>query len=87
MNQEKFLERLFTKINNYLKTIKDSGVVNYTPGSSLFKEITADLSNGDQDEDKIFEEIDTYLKYALKTTHPQFNNQLNAGFVMPAHTF
>jgi len=84
MNQEKFLERLFTKTNNYLKDIKDSGVVNYTSGSSLFKEIKADLSIGDQDEDKIFEEIDTYLKYALKTTHPQFNNQLNAGFVMPA---
>ncbi len=85
MIEEKLLDQLFTKVQDYLNIDKDSPVVNYIGGSSLTKDNYSDIdTNGHNSSAKLFEDVDYYLKYALNTNHPQFNNQLNGGFVPPA---
>ena len=60
---------------------KDIHVLNYISGDDLLAQENFDLpEKGSSDEDLLLEEIKKYLKYSVRTSHPQFNNQLNGGF-------
>lgn len=67
-------------IETYLKEnkSKDTPVVNYRSGNDLKKELNLTLSEEPCEYDGILSEVKNYLKYGVRTSHPQFNNQLSA---------
>lgn len=58
---------------------KDVPAIEYLKPWALEKELNLHIEDQPVN-DEVFSEITKYLKYSLRTTHPQFNNQLNAGF-------
>lgn len=85
INQDNW-QKLFTIINQYLLENEnpDVPVINYHKATELQEILNLSIPNEKQNEDIVFEEIEKYLKYSQRTGHPQFNNQLFAGFNVPA---
>ncbi len=85
MENKQILQRLAQIIDGYLErsTGDISSVVEYQKPSDLEKKILRDIPpKGDIS--VIFESIRNYLKYSVRTNHPQYFNQLWGGFSMPA---
>lgn len=72
--------KLVKKIEVYFaeNTLDTTPVVNYLNAKELAKEI--DFNFGDEQTRTIDQLINDYLKFAVRTTHPNYNNQLNGGF-------
>ncbi len=73
-NIEETLKKLISYINE--NEDKNTPVINYKSASELSDLVDFKLSSSNQDLNKL---IDDYLKYSVRTSHPQFNNQLWAG--------
>ncbi|MAX65665.1 MAG: pyridoxal-dependent decarboxylase [Bacteriovoracaceae bacterium] len=75
-------DKLTEIVENYLEENKDhkTPVVRYEPATKLKSLLNLNLDENGVAEDLLLEEIKKYLKYSVRTTHPQFNNQLNGGF-------
>lgn len=58
---------------------KSTPVINYESAKSLKTLLNLELNENGVDHNLILEEISKYLRYSARTTHPQFNNQLQAG--------
>ncbi len=58
----------------------DTPVVNYHRASELKELLNLELSEAGADNSTVMHEIKNYLKYSVRTSHPQFNNQLYGGF-------
>ena len=74
--------KLVDIIESYLEQNQDPNtpVVKYRSATDLKEELGLKISESGADSSEVFEEITKYLEYSVRTTHPQFNNQLNAGF-------
>lgn len=60
-------------------------VVDYVDYSTLQKKLqTTDTNEGAQSWESVWAMVDTYLSYSVKTSHPQYYNQLWAGQSEPA---
>ena len=72
---------LTTLLQNYFEenTKKDTPVVEYASASKLKGLINLSLDKSGASTQELLEEVKNYLKYSVRTTHPQFNNQLQAG--------
>jgi glutamate/tyrosine decarboxylase-like PLP-dependent enzyme len=68
-------------IQEYTKQNSDRAtpVVNYESAKKLKSLLNLNLSQEGVGKDVLLDEIRDYLKYSVRTTHPQFNNQLQAG--------
>jgi len=79
---EKNWSRLYNIISEYLAQNNDpqTPVVNYLSGSKLKEKLELNIGKNAKSEEQVFEKIEEYLKYSQRTSHPQFNNQLYAGF-------
>ncbi len=76
---------LATLMAQYSEQRTTGSVVDYKDYASLQRELQAlDLKEGAQDWGSIWALVDTYLKYSVKTAHPQYFNQLWAGQSEPA---
>lgn len=58
---------------------KSTPVVEYHSAGELKTKLSLKLDEQGCDTQALVEEIKNYLKYSVRTTHPQFNNQLQAG--------
>lgn len=74
-------QELTSLLTEYFEQNKreDCPVVNYQPASSLMSELNLKLDEDGCSHSELFAELKKYLKYSVRTTHPQFNNQLQAG--------
>ena len=68
-------------IQNYINGNYDklTPVVNYEQATKLKEILDLKLSDDGVGHKKLLQEIEKYLKYSVRTSHPQFNNQLHAG--------
>ncbi|MBT4792896.1 MAG: glutamate decarboxylase [Halobacteriovoraceae bacterium] len=73
-------------INTYLQENLDPAtpVINYQSAKELKSTLKLRLDNIGSDRQAVMAEVQNYLKYSVRTTHPQFNNQLNGGFNIEA---
>ncbi len=75
----------WNKVTEILKTYFEENsdpttpVVNYKSGAELQSLIDLKLNNEGVEMLDLLKDIEQYLKYSVRTTHPQFNNQLQAG--------
>ncbi|MCT4642392.1 MAG: pyridoxal-dependent decarboxylase [Bacteriovoracaceae bacterium] len=86
MNKENFWHELISLVEQYLKENqkKSTPVVNYLKGTEVRDHIDLSLNGRPGDYQSILDDVRSYMKYAVRTTHPQFNNQLYGGFSFPA---
>jgi glutamate/tyrosine decarboxylase-like PLP-dependent enzyme len=81
MNNENILTQVFEKLNVYLK--KDT-LINYKTPDELHNAINFSIAEKGVSESEFLALINKYLDYSVNTNHPQFLNQLYAGFNFPA---
>lgn len=74
--------KLVDIIEGYLEENQglETPVVNYKSAQDLKETLNLQLQDEGVDFKEIFAEVKKYLDFSVRTTHPQFNNQLNAGF-------
>lgn len=67
---------------NYLEenSKRDTAVVNYQPGLVLSENFDTQIKSDGVGPDQIFHDIKNYLKFSVRTAHPNFHNQLYGGF-------
>lgn len=70
----KLLKQYFDENN-----LESTPVIDYRSATELKSLLKLTIGNDGADSSAIFGEIENYLKYSVRTTHPQFNNQLQAG--------
>jgi len=80
--RQEFWTELLTIIESYLEQNNDEAtpVLEYHNAVDLKKELDLKLEDHGQGFNEIIGEIKKYLKYSVRTSHPQFNNQLSGGF-------
>lgn len=82
----KVIESLSELLTNYLAendTIK-TPVVEYKNVNDLVKLLNLNLQESEIETSELLAEVKKYLKYSVRTSHPQFNNQLTGGFRIEA---
>ena len=77
----KVWQELTLLIQDYFKENhkKETPVVKYEPATKLKGKLNLKLRDEAANTEELLGEIKNYLKYSVRTTHPQFNNQLQAG--------
>lgn len=86
-NSEKdALARVFDLMNEWISESQDpeAPVIDYHNPEELKKKLALELAPEGSDMDSVVSEIEKYLKYAVKTGHPSYLNQLFGGFNFPA---
>ncbi|MCK4338207.1 MAG: glutamate decarboxylase [Candidatus Aminicenantes bacterium] len=78
-------EKIITIITDYLKETEWDGtpVVNQLSPEKLKKKIDLTLNPKGCTLDELYQFIDSYLKYSVRTGHKQFFNQFWSGFTLP----
>lgn len=88
MEHRKVLSKLFDIIDEYLTENRNPGtpVVNFQDPESLERLIDFSLPDVGVSESDLIDLIENYLKYSVRTGHPQFFNQLYQGFNLAGFT-
>jgi glutamate/tyrosine decarboxylase-like PLP-dependent enzyme len=86
MNKKEFWDIFINKLEGYIEESQkgDVPVVNYIPGKHFEEEVELAIKDEGISYRELLDEVDKYLKYSVRTMHPHFNNQLNAGYNFPA---
>jgi glutamate/tyrosine decarboxylase-like PLP-dependent enzyme len=82
MEQKQVLGKLFEIIDGYLAENQnpDTPVVNYRDPQTLRDQMDFSVPEAGVSDSDLIELIEKYLKYSMRTGHPQFLNQLYQGF-------
>ena len=84
LTDQELIDKMGCFIKGYIsKNTYDYPVVDYHSVNQLKEKIDFSLPDQFGDSKKIFESVELYLKYCVKTGHPQFFNQLWSGFNFP----
>ncbi len=80
------IEKIIPLIIEYLSKGKSRNkpVLNYLDHNTLKRELNLNIKQNGVSFEEIINEIITYLKFSVNTSHSQFFNQLSSGFNMPA---
>lgn len=80
----KILPELFEIIINYIETNfqETENIVDYKSPGELQKELALNISEAGISDSELINEVNTYLKYSVKTGNKQFFNQLYSGFTV-----
>ena len=80
------LAKVFDLMNEWISESRnpDSLILDYQKPEDLKKKLGLNIAPSGADMDEILNEIQNYLKYAVKTAHPGYLNQLFGGFNFPA---
>ena len=83
---KKILRRIFRTIGRYLNKNTSTGttVLNYRSPEELRKKIDLSIDSNGKDNDWLIKILHIYLKYSVRTTHRNFNNQLFSAFNFPS---
>lgn len=84
MNESEIFNRLLTVIETYRASQKEGKVLEYRSPNALAKilDLHAPEKNGDWD--AVFEWVEKYLTYSVKTNHPGFVNRMWVGANLPS---
>ncbi len=85
-DMEQFLHKFIEKIGSYLEgnSLETTPVVEYVKATELEEKIDLSLELKGKSLDDIFSMVEEYLHYSVRTSHPNFANQLYMGFNFPA---
>ncbi len=77
--------RIVDKINQYIAANSERAVpvTSYLHPAELGKKLNLKIPDAGCSQEELYRFIDLYLKYAVRTGHPQFFNQLWSGFTLP----
>ncbi|MDQ7017751.1 MAG: pyridoxal-dependent decarboxylase [Robiginitomaculum sp.] len=84
MPEHDVFDRLFQIMEHYRKTQNDGPVVAYHSPAALREKLSLGRADRPQNYDALFDWVETYLKYAVKTGHKQFWNRMWADANLPA---
>lgn len=88
MNREpehtKVFDRLNELVKNYHSARTEGAFVEYHPPEELTEIINPADLNDPLNWDRLFEWVERYLKYSLKTDHPKFVNRMWSGANLPS---
>ncbi|MFW5658451.1 MAG: pyridoxal phosphate-dependent decarboxylase family protein [Bacteroidota bacterium] len=84
--ERELLQRLTDMMATYLEENFDpeTKVVDYVPAKEVHELMDFKIQSEGQDYEQFFKHIETYLKHAVRTRHPQFWNQLWSGYTFPS---
>ena len=84
-NEQSLFTQLAGLLNHYASVQKTGKVVEYQNYSTLKNKLQSlDIGIGNQSWDSVWATVETYLDNSVKTSHPQYFNQLWAGQSEPA---
>ena len=84
MNESEIFSRLLTVIQTYRATEKEGKVLEYRSPNTLAKILNLDGPEKNGDWDAVFEWVEKYLTYSVKTNHPGFVNRMWVGANLPS---
>ncbi len=84
MTDADVFNRLLAILKDYRATQKSGSVLDYHAPANLRDKLDLQKESAAQSYDQVFDWVETYLKYAVKTGHPQFWNRMWADANMPA---
>jgi len=76
MNNQQVFDRLLDLVGRYYESRKDGQFLEYHPPEELAGILALDTSEQTGDWQVIFSWVEKYLKYCVKTGHPQFVNRM-----------
>ena len=82
MNKDKLLNTIFKYIKNYGSQTEK--VIDFQTPERLKEKLNFAISSAGGNDDTLLNDVQSYLKYSVKTYHKQFVNQLYSGENMPA---
>ena len=82
MTNRKAFEQVTELLFDYLQENdeKSTPVVEYKSGHDLLNTLKLEVSEKGEGIEGVLGHISEYLRYSVRTSHPNFNNQLNGGF-------
>lgn len=84
MNENEIFHRLLTVIESYRASQRDGKVVEYRSPDELAKILDLHGAEKNGDWDAIFDWVEKYLTYSVKTNHPGFVNRMWVGGNLPS---
>lgn len=85
LEKSNLFNRVIELLKQYLEqNTSETNVLNYFSGDELKSKLSLSLDSIGVDEDKIINEIEKYLEFSPRTSHPLFSNQLTGGFNLEA---
>lgn len=86
MEKVDFLKKFFQILDKYLSNNSSSHtpVINYQSAKNLESLVDFSFPEVGDGLEKLEQLVEEYFTYSVRTSHPQFNNQLNGGFSFPA---
>ncbi|NLX19334.1 MAG: pyridoxal-dependent decarboxylase [Desulfobulbus sp.] len=84
MEQDAIFERLLHIITNYRQQRTTDCFVDYLEPDELRQRLRLDEDRGHGDWEALFTWVESYLAYAVKTTHPGYVNRMWAGANLPS---
>ncbi len=84
MTEHDVFDRLFQVMERYRNTQNDGPVVAYHSPAALREKLALGRADRPQSYDALFDWVETYLEYAVKTGHKQFWNRMWADANLPA---
>jgi glutamate/tyrosine decarboxylase-like PLP-dependent enzyme len=85
MIRKEIFERMSATLGEYLARNRapDTPVVEYRAARELRRILDLHLERGQGSSEKMWKAVEQYLRFAVRTGHPQYFNQLWAGFTVP----
>lgn len=84
MNENEIFSRLATVLGSYRTSDKDGKVVDYHSPNELAKILNLHGPEKNEDWETLFEWVEKYLTYSVKTSHPGFLNRMWVGANLPS---
>lgn len=84
MNENEIFNRLLTVVESYRASHKDGKVLEYKSPGKLTEILDLDSPEKNGDWNAIFQWVEKYLTYSVKTNHPAFVNRMWVGANLPS---
>jgi len=84
MNENEIFSRLLTVVESYRSSQKDGKALDYRCPSELSRLLNLNGPEKNGDWEAIFEWVEKYLTYSVKTNHPAFLNRMWVGANLPS---
>ncbi len=84
MNENEIFSRLLTVVESYRGSHKEGKLLEYKSPSKLAEILDLDSPDTNGDWNEIFQWVEKYLTYSVKTNHPAFVNRMWVGANLPS---
>ena len=84
MQDDDVLSRLLTAVELYRREMRSGAFLDYHEPAELLGLLDLERAEGCEDWQLVFDWVEKYLRYAVKTGHPDFVNRMWSGASLPA---